>query len=401
MRNTRLTSSSSRQRRRRGLALLYITIVATVVFGFASLAMDYGRVQLAKTQLRAATDIAARAAAPALGNVANVQSLALQYAAANPCDGSPVALNAATDVEFGDWDTTTRTFTVLTGTARNNASAVRVRTQRDVPLMIARAVGVPTTTVHASSIASVVAPGFGLVGINYVKLSGNSAASYWSSTGSVSGNAGHIASNGNITSSTTAIIQGCVWTLPGATVSGINAIARRTLAAPLNYPIATASPYSKTYNDNSQIYGTMNLSNGGDLNVNAGKVANLPAGNYYLQNVTIAPNGQLNILGPVTIYFYGTFGLNGRASIASNLPKNLKIVGVVHPNTGAMPGAITLGSQSILYANVYSPQSAITMSGSAAIYGSIVGKSIDMTGTSDIYYDLSLSGGSGVAQVVQ
>jgi hypothetical protein len=30
----------------------------------------------------------------------------------------------------------------------------------------------------------------------------------------------------------------------------------------------------------------------------------------------------------------------------------------------------------------------------------VIGKTIDMTGTSDIYYDLSLAGGEGVVKVV-
>jgi Flp pilus assembly protein TadG len=388
------------RRRRAGIALIYITLVITIVFGFASLAMDYGRVQLAKTQLRNATDIAARSAAPALGNVATVQSLAIQYAAANGCDGTPVTLTA-NDVEFGDWDTTTRTFTILTGTARNGANAVRVTSARAVPLVIARAAGISTSTVHASSIASIVPPGFGLVGINYIKLGGNSAASYWSSTGSVGGNAGNIASNGNITSTQNSVIQGTIWTLAGATVSGVTANARRTLSAPLSYANGSASPYSNNFNDNSQAYGTLQISNGKDCNINANKVGNFPAGHYVFQNFSVANNGQLNILGAVTIYFYGTCSINGSVNTSSNLPKNLKLVGIPNPNTGVAPGAVTLGSQAALYANVYAPQSAITMTGGSAIYGAIVGKSIDMTGTSDIYYDLSLTGGSGVAQVVQ
>jgi hypothetical protein len=40
------------------------------------------------------------------------------------------------------------------------------------------------------------------------------------------------------------------------------------------------------------------------------------------------------------------------------------------------------------------------MSGSGAIYGQVVGKSISMTATSDIYYDLSLSSATTV-QLVQ
>ena len=47
------------------------------------------------------------------------------------------------------------------------------------------------------------------------------------------------------------------------------------------------------------------------------------------------------------------------------------------------------------------PQSDITLAGNGAIYGQIIGKSVTMTGSSDIYYDLSLQGGNNVIQVVK
>ena len=50
------------------------------------------------------------------------------------------------------------------------------------------------------------------------------------------------------------------------------------------------------------------------------------------------------------------------------------------------------------YADIYGPQSRINMSGTGDIYGSIVGKSIDMTGNSAIHYDMSLGGGIRLVQ---
>ena len=54
-----------------------------------------------------------------------------------------------------------------------------------------------------------------------------------------------------------------------------------------------------------------------------------------------------------------------------------------------------------LYANIYAPQSDVTLSGSGSIYGSIVGKSITMSGSSSIIYDLGLvpPGSSAIALV--
>jgi hypothetical protein len=93
--------------------------------------------------------------------------------------------------------------------------------------------------------------------------------------------------------------------------------------------------------------------------------------------------------------------MSGPANTNGNAPKNLSIVAIPNPLTLTAPGSITFGSSGALYANVYAPQSDVTVSGSGSIYGSVLGKSVSMTGTADIYYDLSSSGGSGVVQMVR
>jgi hypothetical protein len=60
---------------------------------------------------------------------------------------------------------------------------------------------------------------------------------------------------------------------------------------------------------------------------------------------------------------------------------------------------MTIGSGSALYANIYAPQSPLTMSGSGAFYGTIVAKSVSMTGGSSINYDASLGSNGGIALV--
>src|SRR3954453_18283413 len=52
--------------RRRGLSMLYVVVMLTALIGFVSMAVDVGRVRLARTQLQTATDASARAAADSL-----------------------------------------------------------------------------------------------------------------------------------------------------------------------------------------------------------------------------------------------------------------------------------------------------------------------------------------------
>jgi uncharacterized membrane protein len=106
------------------VALLYMVVVLGALAAVCSLAVDFGRVQLAKGELQLAADAAARHAATHLGDgVDEVVRAAVAAAADNTADGTRVALDGESDVEFGRWDKDAATFTVLTGAARADANA--------------------------------------------------------------------------------------------------------------------------------------------------------------------------------------------------------------------------------------------------------------------------------------
>jgi hypothetical protein len=384
--------------------MVYILAGLVLFTGFASFSVDYGRVQIAKTQLRQAADSAALAGGAKLGTIQAVQDEAYNFAAANTCDGTAVAIDKTLDVEFGTWDSTAKTFTVLTNAARNNANAVRVTCHRStsrgnaIPLIFGRVLGQSTCDVNASTTVAVIPPGFGMVGLNYIKLSGNASASYWSSTGTVGGNAGNIASNGNITSTGTSTIAGTVWTTAGATVSGVTATNTRTLPSPLSYPAGDPSPYSRTSNDNN-LLGTAYSSGTKNYTLGANKNVSIPGGHYVVNNWSVASTSSVTFTGPATIYYSGTFSMSGQTTTNANLPQNLTIVAYAY--NGNPPGALTLSGSTALYATIYAPEADITLSGSGAIYGSILGKSITLSGSSDVYYDLSSTGGTGVLKIVK
>src|SRR5438128_1364790 len=117
--------------RNRGVSSIYAMVVMTAMIALSSLAVDYGRVQLTKTELRCAADAASRYGLAGVGSgVTNPQDRAIAAASDNKADGSPVVLDRDLDIEFGSWDTTTRTFTVLSGTDRDSADAMRVTARR-------------------------------------------------------------------------------------------------------------------------------------------------------------------------------------------------------------------------------------------------------------------------------
>src|SRR5437762_10760155 len=87
--------------RRLGIGLVWAMVVMVALCAIASFAVDYGRVQLAKTELLRAADAAARAAVASIGKgVTAANNAAISTAAMNNCDGSAVALTTA-DIELG------------------------------------------------------------------------------------------------------------------------------------------------------------------------------------------------------------------------------------------------------------------------------------------------------------
>lgn len=400
----RMTQGAS-VRARRGMSIIWMLVTMTVFIGFVSLAVDYGRVQMAKTEMRRAADAAARAGASGLGDITISTNLAIQYAAANKVDGTNCVITAS-DIDMGNWDDVMNVFTPWSGASRAYANAIRITAKRTsvangaINLPFARFFGMAGCDVTAVSICAQSPCQYGMVGLDSISLAGNATSSYWSQGGGTGTNGGNIGSNGNITLGTSSYIRGNAHPGIGKTVSRPANVygATTPLVTPLSYPNASiASPYSASNNDNGLISSNFNPSN---KNFNGGNGNyTWPGGVYVINTFSLGSNGSLTLTGPVTIYCYGSFSLNGQAVTNATLPKNLNLIMIPNPSTGAAPGAISLGSGTSLYATIYAPQSALSVSGNGAFHGSIVAKSVNITGSGDIYYDASLGSNGGIALV--
>jgi Flp pilus assembly protein TadG len=145
-------------RRHHGMAMIWVVISASALLGICSLAVDLGRVVVAKSQLRAAADAAARAGVSALPQGASAAvTAAVATAALNKADGYAVTLNTSTDVQTGYWSG--KVFT--SGGTPLNAVQITARrtkaTNTAIPLLFASILGAPTCDVTATSIAALVA----------------------------------------------------------------------------------------------------------------------------------------------------------------------------------------------------------------------------------------------------
>lgn len=153
----RLTS-----RNRRGSAIVYLAVALPVLCGILSLCVDYGLVQLTKTELQTAADAAARYAATGLdgGGPAVVRARAAAAAAQNKATLRSGDLQSAMRVEFGVWDASTRTFTPVPASEEASASALRVwmefkqATNSSLTLSFARMIGKSNTDVVRSTVVT-------------------------------------------------------------------------------------------------------------------------------------------------------------------------------------------------------------------------------------------------------
>jgi Flp pilus assembly protein TadG len=140
-----------------------VLVLFAAMVAFVSLAVDFGRVQLSKTELQAVADAAARYAAMGLQNDIQGQSAAASNARAviaqNKVDGKEIDFRASEDLQIGVWDSNTRTFTPNNDLYVANAVKVTLRktaARNDaIPLLFASILGRNTQDVTADAVAVV------------------------------------------------------------------------------------------------------------------------------------------------------------------------------------------------------------------------------------------------------
>lgn len=378
---------------RRGLSLIYSLITLSVMIGFASLAVDLGRVQVAKTELRRTADAAARAAASSLSSgVAAAQSAAVSIAAANTVDGQSHVLETASDIEFGTWDITARTFTVLSGAARSNANAVRVTTRRTaargtaIPLSFARFLGQSTLDVTAKSTAYNSGRRAELVGLGGITVKNNFfGGTYHSSTTTTPA---HETAEDGVYAASNSVIEAKHNENIAGVILGPSGSHNLTLSdgaivmtQAISFPLPTGGTSTTDFNISGTVY--------------------VAGGTYYANDLTIANGGSLVFTGPATLYLSGAVKFNGDVTISAsgNVPGNLNIY---HTGTGSF-GSATANNVTIT-ASVYCPGVDFAVKNNALLRGRFIFKSIFAKNNLDYYYDEALTplyfnGGSGVMTV--
>lgn len=157
---------------RRGVVVVLAAVMLVFLLGFVAFTVDVGYVQLTKTQLQAAADASALAAAQELSGTdtpevvrtnarASAQAIAGLYRNGNL---SSVTLNTSTDIIFGktSWNANTNTYTYLWGDNQTPYNVIKVLAKRTVngssdnrlPLLFGPVLGTSSADITAESVAT-------------------------------------------------------------------------------------------------------------------------------------------------------------------------------------------------------------------------------------------------------
>lgn len=229
---------------------------------------------------------------------------------------------------------------------------------------------------------------------------------------------GNIATNGNLIDAGNAQIHGDVATNSG-TVSGAANITGVERTDFYQEPIPVSAPSWPSINPSPSIVN-------GNVTINANAVQGSPASRYRLTQISISGGQTLHlagsltgsrtyveihvtgnvsvggtsqiVLGPgvsATIYFAGNVDIAGNGMVNSNnQPGDLLLYGI--PPEGSYSQHVNLGGNGEITAAVYAPGANISINGggtSGHVFGSVVGKSVVMTGVTNLHYDEALGAG--------
>jgi Flp pilus assembly protein TadG len=357
------------------MAMIYLMVILTVIFALASFAIDYGRVQLSKTQLQISTDAAARWAALVVNSGKSaVVARANAAAADNKVNGvAPTFSNS--DVVLGKWNSTTRVFTPNA----TPVNAVKISGTSVIPLMLGNVVNKPSVTVHVSAVARTESIS-GVIGLSGIDFKNNAFVGSYDSgvnpnptSGTASSNA-KLSSNGSILGEKNGMLKGSVtlgpsgslsassWTVTGQTTNQSSVIAAPSM--PAWNP--SANPGSITNGDY--------VHNGGTLN----------GGTYWFNSLTV--NGALSFNGPATIYVNGDItmdGNNNTITAYNDRPGNLKMYQL---GTGRL---FTVKNNGSIKAVLVAPGSAFEANNGLSLYGLAVFGSLTFKNNVDIFFDES------------
>jgi hypothetical protein len=123
-------------------------------------------------------------------------------------------------------------------------------------------------------------------------------------------------------------------------------------------------------------------------------------GTYCYGNLTLSGGSTLTASGSVTVYLTGQLVASGNSTVGvPTTPKNMLFL--MDSTAGASLQDGTISGSTKFYGAVYGPPATIPISGNADVYGSIIGKQINVTGSATVHYDEGLTDLTTVSNIYQ
>jgi hypothetical protein len=382
--------------------IVKVALLMPFLLALVALGVDVGLFYMQLGDLQVAANAAAAGAA--LDLPSDFTATASRLVESNMPSAIHGTVLAGSDLEVGRWDGRTRTFTANA----TPANAVRVTTRKSISSgrpaqwLVGSFFGLSALDLSASATAIRLPeiPG-ALSSRSSIDMKGVvSTDSYDASAGtynpSAPGGDGDVIAEGAITLGGSAYVNGdaksaSVSLSGNATVTGTTSPLRR----PLDLPSVDATAASVTNNNAglplvkkgknliSPLDAQRNFSLTGGVNYQ------IPPGTYYFNNFSLGGQSTLSVSGPTIIYLTGNFDSSGGDVINSTqIPNNLRIF-----MTG---GTAKVNAGVDWYGLLYAPDTEVSINGNADIFGAVVGRVLETSGTADIHFDLSLTLGDQV-----
>lgn len=368
---------------RSGQMTLIVGMLSPVGMGVAAFAIDLSNVKLIDNRLHVAADAAALAAVAVLPDTTTALNRALSIAAANarPSDGT---VTTASDVQFGAFDTSTKTFTAnATPTNAVRVTAARTSSRGNpITFAFAKALGFTSLDRTESAIAVRFSPAYcflvldasasGALSVSGTgKLSVPNCGVQVNSTSATAATAGN---NSIAQARSFCVVGGYSGTSFSPTPITPCAAAPDPLAALPEPSPPTAGCYYNGLNTGSSMSLPSNVTYCGNITLNGNGNFSLQPGLYYFKNATVKLLQNSSLTGSgVTIFLDANSTIQFSASGTVNLTS---------PSTGTYQGVLIFQSRSASAATtnvvrgsptvymdgtIYTPSSTLSMTGSGSI----------------------------------
>ena len=198
--------------------------------------------------------------------------------------------------------------------------------------------------------------------------------------------------NGHIVSAGDAVDLGSGSTVTGDVTAATTITNKGTVGGSVlpNQPsstiVANAVPACGAYTASPSISGGRYTYSNGDLTVNGGSNVALADGTYCFHNIAISGNATVTVSGPVSIRLTGTVQVNGGSVVnTTQAPDKLQIA-----SSYAGANGVKIAGNTAAYLTIYAPKTDVTITGGSPLFGAVLGKTLTVSGNSQIHYDVLL-----------